>query len=201
MTEMTVAEGGFLAPRCRWEPTGLVIPDDATYEEWVAIGGSLAQIHAAIQCPNRLFWSKAVRSEGCWEWSAARSHYGYGKLTYLGRSRIAHRMAWEFAFGPIPAGLFVLHHCDNPPCVRPDHLFLGTQADNIRDKISKGRGRGPTLARVGEANGRAKLNSEQVRTIRERYAAGGISQRLLGREYGLSQQTISYVVRADTWTR
>jgi hypothetical protein len=75
----------------------------------------------------------------CWEWAGARNSDGYGK-SYAGSGyRMAHRVAWESSFGPIPDGLFVLHRCDNPPCVRPDHLFLGTNTDNVRDSVAKGR--------------------------------------------------------------
>lgn len=86
------------------------------------------------------FWEKVVKSEGCWEWSGARSKHGrYGIINVGGRSTKAHRVSWELNRGPIPPGAKVLHHCDNPPCVRPDHLFIGTQADNLADGRRKGR--------------------------------------------------------------
>lgn len=77
--------------------------------------------------------------EGCWEWTGATT-WGYGEVNRQGISgRRVHRLAWEFAYGPIPDGLMVLHRCDNRSCVRPDHLFLGTAADNMHDMIAKGR--------------------------------------------------------------
>lgn len=83
---------------------------------------------------------------GCWEWMGSYFGTGYGQFTVrMGRTRknwIAHRYAWARTFGPIPDGLWVLHRCDNPKCVRPDHLFLGTHADNMADMKAKGRGRG-----------------------------------------------------------
>jgi hypothetical protein len=87
-----------------------------------------------------LFWAKVRRTDGCWEWTGARLHSGYGKLGRKGRTYVAHRFAWELVNGAIPDGLFACHRCDNRLCVRPDHLFLGTQKDNIADMLSKGRG-------------------------------------------------------------
>ena len=93
------------------------------------------------------FWSKVRRTDGCWLWTASVSKAGgYGLLRVNGATRTTHRISWEIAYGPIPVGLSVLHRCDVPACVRPSHLFLGTQQDNLRDMHSKGRGRGPGRA-------------------------------------------------------
>ena len=90
---------------------------------------------------NVSFWAGLDRSGDCWIWTRERYPSGYGVLTRAGLRVKAHRLAWELTYGPTPDGLLVLHHCDNPPCVRPAHLFLGTQADNVRDMDAKGRRR------------------------------------------------------------
>lgn len=96
--------------------------------------------------PETRFWSHVDKTGDCWLWTASvfKDRYGYGKFNAASekptRVVYAHRFSWELANGPIPDGLWVLHHCDNPPCVRPDHLFLGTQSANVADMHSKGRG-------------------------------------------------------------
>jgi hypothetical protein len=95
------------------------------------------------------FWSKVSKSDKCWEWTAATNKHGYGTFQFEGRLQKAHRVAWQLSMGSVPDGLFVLHRCDNPSCVRLTHLFLGTQRDNVRDAMRKGRYRG----------GRPKVNA------------------------------------------
>ncbi len=86
-----------------------------------------------------LIWRHVAKGDGCWEWQAQRDKDGYGRIERVGRVFRAHRAAYELAYGPIPDGLQVCHTCDNPPCIRPDHLFLGTSRDNWQDSIDKGR--------------------------------------------------------------
>ena len=94
--------------------------------------------------PER-FWKRVKKTKDCWEWQGMKKKDGlpYGLVKIFFRRFYAHRVAWELTNGPIPKGLNVLHRCDNPVCVRPSHLFLGTQADNIADMVSKGRNRSP----------------------------------------------------------
>ncbi|MGW7598161.1 HNH endonuclease [Streptomyces antimycoticus] len=108
----------------------------------------------------------------------------------------AHRYSWEMANGPIPESLHVLHHCDTPLCVRPDHLFLGTALENARDKVAKGRMRRGDAK--GEANGHAKLTADDVRAIRSRPPVRG-SQAAMAREYGITPQTVQDIIKRRIW--
>ncbi len=154
------------------------------------------------------FWSKVEKTDGCWLWRGPFWGKRYGSFKAHRKVYSAHRFAYELTYGPIPAGLWVLHRCDNPPCVRPDHLFLGTHQDNMDDKIKKGRcaSGDQNGARThfdthprGERSGMAKLTAEKVREIRLRYAAGGISFVRLAKEYGVSEATIKEAVYRQTW--
>lgn len=92
------------------------------------------------------FWSKVAFTANpnkCWEWQAGKTKYGYGELMIKNKQVYAHRLSWELTYGEIPDGLFVCHKCDNPKCVNPNHLFLGTNLDNVRDMVSKGRNKLP----------------------------------------------------------
>lgn len=139
------------------------------------------------------FEAKIDKSTGCWEWKASKDKDGYGRFRFSGRSQKASRVAWMLYVGEIPSGMLVCHHCDNPGCVNPAHLFLGTDAANTRDKYDKGRGV------TGEKNGRAKLTVEQVIEIRSKYATGE-HQRSLAAQYGVAYQHISLIVRRVNWT-
>jgi HNH endonuclease/CENP-B-like protein len=145
------------------------------------------------------FWPKVRKTKTCWLWTASTDKKGYGWIGLGGHiaPRIySHRLSWEIHNGKVPDGLFVLHDCDVPLCVRPDHLFLGTKSDNTRDMVSKGRHpsqKYPGL-QAGENNGYAKLTNRQAEEIRQIYARGGISQEALGRRFGVVQTTISRIV-------
>lgn len=125
----------------------------------------------------------------CKEWTGARSSKGYGAKRYKGKTWRVHRAAWDEQVGPIPDGMHVLHHCDNPPCYEITHLYLGTEAVNSRDRVSRNR-----QARRGRLP-QAKLNEADAAAIRERYAAGGVTQAQLGEEYGIVQGAISAIIR------
>ena len=139
------------------------------------------------------FWARVGISSDCWEWRGARTTAGYGALRYNNKTVYAHRFSWVCWNGPIPKGLHVCHHCDNPACVRPSHLFVGTRVDNMRDCINKGR------RPIGEAAPQAKLRKRDVLSMREAYRAGQ-NQSSLARAYNVSQAVISVVVRGRSWT-
>lgn len=134
---------------------------------------------------------------GCDEWQASRMNSGYGQTWTIvnGRRTMtgAHRVSWEHHFGPIPGGLFVLHKCDNKICIRPDHLFLGTQMDNTKDKIKKGR------HLHGQKIWNAILSEDDVRAIRAApvHYGSGVA---LARRYGISLSAISSIRNRRRWT-
>lgn len=143
------------------------------------------------------FWSKVQKSDGgCWIWTGAKDSNGYGYLaSTLGiPARKAPRVSYELHNDPIQEGLCVCHRCDNPSCVRPDHLFLGTRADNNRDRESKGRGNHAKGERVHSA----KIDADGVRKIRE-MRAQGLSQQKIADALGLSQVSVGRVLLGKTW--
>ena len=132
---------------------------------------------------------------GCWIWLGNGDEENYGRVPGGHFQRRAHRVSWETSVGRIPRGAYICHSCDTTLCVNPAHLFVGTAADNARDREAKGRRTILTRA----AHGMAKLTEEEVGEIREIYAAGGYSQHRLAREYGVCQATIFYVLKNITW--
>lgn len=143
------------------------------------------------------FWPKVARGgpDDCWLWTAGVNHAGYGSMGGgRGVTLLAHRVSWEVHRGPIPQGLFVCHHCDNPPCVNPRHLFIGSQRDNMDDKVRKGR------QRRGQCHCLAKLTEVDVQSIRRRYAASSITQQALADEFGITQSNVSMIVNGVTWS-
>jgi hypothetical protein len=149
--------------------------------------------------PIERFWEKVVQSDGCWEWTAARTSAGYGEFAVAtGQMIYAHRFMWTLHFGPIPEGMFICHHCDNPPCVRPDHLFIGAASDNHADMRHKGRGSNPPTGK-GEANHAARLTSSQALDILTRLEQGE-TQTSLAREYNVHLSTVHLIKNRRNWT-
>lgn len=144
------------------------------------------------------FFEKIVCSvSDCWYWNGARHHLGYGLFASMGESK-AHRVAWRLFNGDIPDGMNVLHRCDIRCCVNPEHLFLGTQADNVADMVQKGRQR--TVPQPGEKNAMARLTAEQVKEMRRLYAQGGMTQKAIGKLFGVSPMTASRAIRGESWS-
>lgn len=145
------------------------------------------------------FWAKVTCTSGCWWWTGAlRNGYGVIKLPARRSPTYAHRLAYLLAFGVDPGSLFVCHTCDQRRCVRPEHLFLGTSADNMRDARMKGRVADPPPALRGTAHHLSKLTPAAIDVIRatpRRYGSG----RQLARRFGVSESTISCVRRGLTW--
>lgn len=141
--------------------------------------------------PEERFWEKVTKNtDGCWLWTAAKNKDGYGVFYVAGALVGAHKFSWEIQNGP--TRLSVLHTCDTPACVRPDHLFVGTQLDNMRDCAKKKRGP------WGERSGRSRLTKEAVRSIREQ-SANGARDCDLARSYKVDPSTISNIVSRRRW--
>lgn len=138
---------------------------------------------------------------GCWLWTGATSRNGYGKIWDGKRNVAAHRAAFEMFVGPIGRDLWVCHSCDNPPCVNPAHLFLGTRRDNVDDMVRKGRWYlGGAVRTKGERINLAKLTASAVVEIRSRCGAGLRGEAVrLSRKFGVAPNTIRDVVRGRTW--
>lgn len=137
---------------------------------------------------------------GCWEWQKARFHWGHGAIGIDGKTRKAHRVAYEVFVGPIPKGMQVLHACDNPPCCNPDHLRLGTHADNMAEMAARGRAATGTRNHFGRTayrgveNARSKLTEDAVRLIR----AGVPTKEIMSR-FGVAKATVSHVRVGRAW--
>jgi hypothetical protein len=146
---------------------------------------------------HKLLAKFPVVSDGdaCWEWMGTRDKNGYGSFRASGKTYKAHRVSWSFYFGDVPDGLDVLHKCDNPKCVNPYHLFLGTDVENAHDRAVKGRAYKP----VGELCVHAKLTNEKVLKLRAEYACGGITYSELGKKYCIDSGTASRIVNRKTW--
>jgi len=151
---------------------------------------------AGVGTLEQRFWSKVDKSDGCWLWTAAKSSGGYGQFSVGDRMQKAHRVAWELTHGPIPKGdgyhgTCVLHRCDVRACCNPSHLFLGSNAANVADKVAKGR----QAHLHGEAHCRSKLTEAWVTEIR---AASG-TQEVIAARFGISRQQVSKIRTGHSW--
>jgi len=150
-----------------------------------------------LHIEDKVFYSP----DGCWYWTGSVYTNGYGRIRALrskeGKRRLVHRVYYELVIGPIPNGLFICHRCDNRLCINPDHLFLGTAGDNVRDCVAKGRL--TQYDKRGERHPQAVLTNKMVVAIRAKYIAGGVLQRQLAKEYGVKQGQISRVIRKEGW--
>jgi hypothetical protein len=178
-------------------------------------GSILSRMRTAVSVR---FWGKVdIRGEDeCWPWLGGLKH-GYGRIQYLGVRWEAHRLAWTLTYGPIPKGLFVCHHCDNPPCCNPKHLWRGTHADNMADRNAKGRQahlageknpnfgkhppgmpgeKNPMFGKTGEKNPNSKLTWDQVSQIRLRK---DLTYAELRKRFDLSKRMIWLIRTGRAW--
>jgi HNH endonuclease len=147
--------------------------------------------HSGLPRPYAGPYAPPDQPQECWLWTRARNNKGYGRVRIDGKMQLAHRVAWQIYKGEIPEGMFVCHKCDTPACVNPDHLFLGTNADNIKDSYDKGRSN-----QQGERNGNRKLKPEQVTEIR----ASSESCRVLARRFGIGKSQVANIKKGLKWT-
>jgi hypothetical protein len=156
---------------------------------------------------EQAFWHFVNKTEACWIWTGSTTPKGYGRIKLRGKTFRAHRLSWMLHNGNIPNSMLVCHQCDNPLCVNPEHLFLGTPDDNMKDMVAKGRQAKadthlsrtkPSALRRGENHGRAKLSEHDVRTIRS-LSAQGLPALQIAKRYGVSSSTIDRILKRETW--
>ena len=138
------------------------------------------------------FWSKVEKTDTCWLWTGYKHNQGYGIVRLNGNIVRAHRVSYFLEHGIIPEGLHICHHCDNPSCVNPSHLFAGTHKDNMQDKVNKGR----CNAVYGEKHHKASLTEEQVLEIR---AIKNINQTEIAKLYGIHFNVVSSIILRKSW--
>jgi len=141
------------------------------------------------------FMSKVQQTSNCWLWISGKTGLGYGQFCHDGIIEYSHRFSYRAFVGEIPEGFEVLHKCDNPSCVNPNHLKAGTHKDNMHDMLNKNR----NVVLAGEDNPVSKLTWATVREIRKLYSTGKYSHRKLGSMFGVSNRNISSITRNDTW--
>ena len=150
------------------------------------------------------FWNKVIKTDDCWIWTAYRNENGYGCYKLSGKLILAHRAAFLFTFGHLPQTKNICHHCDNPPCVNPSHLFVGTQSDNVHDCFNKGRGVPPNLkdrekVYTGSLNPNSKLSEDDVIFIRYLLSVK-TKQKHIAEMFNVHIATIERIASKKSWT-
>ncbi len=144
------------------------------------------------------FWQQVCKTESCWLWTGHTKSRGKGLIWVDGKPVYASRFSYQQFVGEIPKGMYVCHSCDNPVCVNPDHLFVGTQDDNMKDMKLKGRSNHP----IGSMNGRAKVTEDDVRFIRKNYKPRHpeYGQKALALRFGMTTGAIQEILYRNKWT-
>lgn len=148
-----------------------------------------------------------INERGCWEWMRNKTNAGYGMINVDKKTKMVHRLAFELWVSQIPAGLFVCHKCDNPPCFNPEHLFTATPLENSRDMVAKGRSIPPHRIYRGESHPGHKLSNEQVILVRKLYVPQKlrlpktryISRKELAKQLNISEVAVKEIVSGKRW--
>ena len=184
------------AHRISWELHNGSIPEGVFICHLCDNRGCVNPRHLLLGTPAGRFWAKVDKRgpDDCWEWKESVRRGGYGAFGVNKKVVSAHRFSWEMHNGPIPEGMFVCHTCDNPLCVNPNHLFLGTHSDNMADAANKDRMRRWERAR-GESHGNAKLTEDQVYEIRDDTRM----PKEIAKEYGVNGPAVSKIQLRRSW--
>lgn len=143
--------------------------------------------------PEERFWAKVNKTPTCWIWQGAKTTGGYGIVTIGGKNYSAHKLSWQWANGkPVPEGQVLLHKCDNPLCVNPEHLTPDTQQNNVLDRVNKGR------SAKGRENGRARLKEKDIKKIKS-LRSKGWTETAIAKQFGVGRSTISNILHGRTW--
>lgn len=171
----------------------------ANHYNYKRLSGELAL--KPVQTLRDFFWGRVEITDSCWLWSGGVSGFGYGHVSFRGLQTSAHRLSYRMHCGAVPSGMVVCHKCDNPRCVNPSHLFVGTQKDNIRDMVEKGRMWTQVRPEdsLGTKNPAAKITEADVLAIRNTYATGRVRQKDIAAQYGLDQTVVSCIVLGKSW--
>lgn len=177
-----------------------VLPATTDADAWLnlfPVSPKIARKPDSVRKAIDRFWARVdIRAaDECWNWTAPICNRGYGRFTFVNFNSVSHRISYALAYGPIPPGMMVCHTCDNRKCVNPAHLWLGTNADNIKDARVKGHFANRFL---GSKSHFAKLTDKKVLAIRKRYADGE-SRNSLAKEYGVTSHAIYDVIKRHTW--
>lgn len=162
----------------------------------LATGANKARVRKMFDTRIERFWDKVAKGIDCWVWTAYVGEHRYGVLKFEGKVDLAHRVAWNISHPDSRCDDWcVLHKCDNPPCVRPDHLFLGTKQDNSDDMVAKGR----SYDKHGQLNPNNKLTPDQVLQIKA--LKGKLKQKEIAVRFGINQPHVSRILRGQAWKK